>query len=41
MLETIDGAPAAGGRWGAAFRAAGYRRGGTGLEYPDAATLAE
>ncbi|HWZ58622.1 MAG TPA: DEAD/DEAH box helicase [Gemmatimonadaceae bacterium] len=40
VLETIDGAPAAGGTWGPAFRAAGYRRGGTGLEYPDALTLA-
>jgi ATP-dependent helicase Lhr and Lhr-like helicase len=40
-LETIDGAPAAGSRWGAAFAQAGYRRGGTALEYPESVTLAE
>ena len=40
LLESIDGAPAAGGPWGAAFMRAGYRRGGTALEYPDAITPA-
>jgi ATP-dependent Lhr-like helicase len=35
-LDTIDGAPAGSAAWADAFRAAGYRRGGAGLEYPDA-----
>ena len=39
LLETIDGEPAANARASTAFRAAGYRRGGTGLEYPDAAIV--
>jgi ATP-dependent helicase Lhr and Lhr-like helicase len=38
MLDTIDGGPATTSQWSDAFRAAGYRRGGTGLEYPDAFT---
>jgi ATP-dependent Lhr-like helicase len=40
-LETIDGMPAAGSQWGAAFAQAGYRRGGTALEYPDAVSPGE
>jgi ATP-dependent Lhr-like helicase len=39
-LDTIDGAPASGSGWTDAFRAAGYRSGGSGLEYPDAFTPA-
>jgi ATP-dependent helicase Lhr and Lhr-like helicase len=39
-LDTIDGAPAGGSGWTDAFRAAGYRSGGSGLEYPDAFTPA-
>jgi hypothetical protein len=38
MLDTIDGAPASTAPLAEAFRAAGYRRGGTGLEYPDTFT---
>jgi ATP-dependent Lhr-like helicase len=34
VLDAIDGAPAATSRWAEAFRAAGFRRGGSGLEYP-------
>jgi len=36
VLETIDGAAAASSPWADAFRAAGFRRGGSGLEYPEA-----
>jgi ATP-dependent helicase Lhr and Lhr-like helicase len=38
VLDTIDGASAATSPWSPAFSAAGYRRGGAGLEYPDAFT---
>jgi ATP-dependent Lhr-like helicase len=37
IVETIDGQPASGSRWGDAFAAAGFRRGTTGLRYYAAA----